>query len=187
MNKVLSLSIVCLLALGTSAFAADKSGDDKSGLQPGERPGAYQVLDATGPSEGKKLCYRCQYGAKPVVNIFTRKLDDSVAKLVKEIDTKVGENKDKGMRAFVVLLTDDPDAASAQLKKFAKKHGIKNVPLTSFENTSGPGSYKIAKDAGLTIMMWNKMRVKVNHASAKTELSAEKIKEVVADTKKILD
>ncbi len=186
MNKVLSLSIVCLLALGTSAFAAEKS-DEKSGLQPGESPGAFQVLDATGPSEGKKLCYRCKYGAKPVVNIFTRELNDSVAKLIKAIDGKVGDNKEKQMRAFVVLLTDDPDAASEELKKFAKKHGIKNIPLTSFENTAGPGSYKIAKNAGLTIMMWNKMRVKVNHTSVKAELSAEKIKEVVADTKKILD
>ena len=30
----------------------------KSGLQPGENAGAYNVLDLTGPNKGKKLCYR---------------------------------------------------------------------------------------------------------------------------------
>lgn len=30
----------------------------KSGLQPGAKAGAFNVLDCTGPNKGKKLCYR---------------------------------------------------------------------------------------------------------------------------------
>ncbi len=30
----------------------------KSGLQPGEPAGAFNVLDVTGPNQGKSLCYR---------------------------------------------------------------------------------------------------------------------------------
>ena len=37
------------------AFAAEKV---KSGPQPGDSAGAFNVLDVTGPNKGKKLCYR---------------------------------------------------------------------------------------------------------------------------------
>jgi len=30
----------------------------KSGLQPGDRAGAFNVKDITGPNKGKSLCYR---------------------------------------------------------------------------------------------------------------------------------
>ncbi len=36
------------------AFAADSF---KSGLQPGERPTPFQVIDVTGPNRGRALCY----------------------------------------------------------------------------------------------------------------------------------
>jgi len=186
MKNVLTLT-ACLLMACAVTTAAEKDSEVKSGLQVGERPPAYQVLDATGPNEGKKLCYRCQYGPKPVVNIFTRELNDSVASLVKGIDDQVAKNSDKKMCAFVVLLTDTPDEDAGKLKAFAKKHGIKNTPLTTFENTAGPGNYKIAKDAAVTVMMWNKQRVRVNHAFPKAELPDTTVKAVVSDTKSIVN
>jgi len=45
---------VLLAALGSVGAAAKL----KSGLQPGDKAGAYNVLDCTGPYKGKKLCYR---------------------------------------------------------------------------------------------------------------------------------
>ena len=42
----------------------------ESGLKVGDAPPPYNVKDVTGPSAGKSLCYRCQYGQRPVVNIF---------------------------------------------------------------------------------------------------------------------
>ena len=92
-----------LMALVGVAIAADV----KSGLDLGEKTTPFNVKDITGPNKGKSLCYRCQYGAKPVAVVFTREINDEVASLVKEIDTTVGANKDKSMCAFVVLLTDD--------------------------------------------------------------------------------
>jgi hypothetical protein len=185
MKKTLALTICLLLAANVSL--AEEKKEVKSGLQPGESPPAYNVLDATGPSEGKKLCYRCQYGPKPVVNIFTRELNESVAALVKGIDGQVAQNSEKKMCAFVVLLTDKPEEDTKALKEFAKKHGIKNTPLTTYENTQGPGNYKIAKDAAVTVMMWNKQRVRVNHAFADAKLPEESVKSVVSDTKNILN
>ena len=121
-----------------------------------------------------------------MVNIFAREITDDLASLVKQVDEVVGKNADKKMAAFLVLLAEDADAAAAKLEEMAKKHGIKNVPLTIFDGDAGPGSYKIAKDAELTVMMWLKRDVKVNHALKKGKLDAQTTKKIVADTETIL-
>jgi hypothetical protein len=182
MKTIFSVAL-CLTLLGSIAIA----GDTKSGLAPGDRAGAFSVEDVTGPKAGKTLCYRCSYGAKPVVTIFTRELNDSVAALIKAVDTTVGANSGKDMRAFVVLLTDDPKAGKTKLAAFAKKHSItQKVPLTTFKDNKGPGSYKIAKGAELTVLMWKNQRVEVNHAFKKANVDAATVKKVVAEASKIL-
>jgi len=53
--RTLLVSTGVLLAGLAGAGGAAKV---KSGLQPGEKAGAFQVLDSTGPNQGKTLCYR---------------------------------------------------------------------------------------------------------------------------------
>jgi len=91
------------------------------------------------------------------------------------------------MAGFVVLLTEDPDAAESELKAFAEKHGIKNVPLTIFDGSAGPESYKIAKEADLTVNLWVGQKSKANYAFAKGKLDKDGIKTIIADTSKILN
>lgn len=121
-----------------------------------------------------------------MVNIFTRSLSDNLASLVKEVDTFVAKNDDQQAAAFVVLLSNDPDGDEAKLKEFAKKHDIKNVPLTIFDGAAGPPNYKVAKDSDVTVVMWKRLEVKANHAFGKGELTEESVKEVLEDTSKIL-
>jgi len=121
------------------------------------------------------------------VNVFTRSLTDELASLVKQIDAQVAKNSSKRMKGFVVLLTDDADAAEGQLKAFAKKHGIKNMPLTIFDGIAGPPNYQIAKDAEVTVNMWVRRTAKVNHAFAKGQLNKKQIAKMVADSSKILN
>ena len=91
------------------------------------------------------------------------------------------------MAGFVVLLTEDPDAAESELKAFAAKHGIKNVPLTIYDGSSGPENYKIAKEADVTVNLWVGQKAKANHAFKKGELDKEAIEAIIADTSKILN
>ena len=121
------------------------------------------------------------------MNIFAREVSDNLASLVKQVDEQIAKNEDKKMAAFVVLLTEDPDAAAPKLEELAKKHQIENVPLTIFDGESGPESYKIAEDADVTVLMWKGQKVKANHAFRQGELDAQKIETVVADTSKILE
>ena len=46
-----------VLVITLSVMAEEKTAL-KSGLQPGDKAGAFHVLDSTGPAKGKKLCYR---------------------------------------------------------------------------------------------------------------------------------
>jgi hypothetical protein len=175
-----------LAVIGLATISSGRAAEGvKSGLKPGDAPAAFTVQDCTGPAAGTSLCYRCRYGGAPVVAVFTRKLDDSVATLVKQVDEKVADNKK--MKAFVVFLTDDPDKAEPKLKALAEKNHIKNVPLTIFDGLIGPPDYKLSDKAEVTVLMWNKSEVKVNHALAQGKLDQKSIESIVSDTSKILN
>lgn len=175
------LALMGLLALVGVAIAAEDS------LSLGDRVPAFNVRDITGPNKGKTLCYRCQYGDRPVVTIFTREVNDQVISLVKKVDTQVGDNKDKKMASFLVVLTDNADETEAKLAEIAKKEGIKNIPLTLMEGDAGPKGYGIQKDAETTVMMWVDSELKVNEAYGKGKFDKKAVDTVAGETKKILD
>lgn len=185
--KNLLVASLALLVAGTVTYAAAPVKSVKSGLQVGDRTPAFNVNDATGPHAGKTLCYRCKFGGRPVVNIFAREMTPEVSELIAQIDKKVGANRSQRMAAFVVHLTDDVDSSAKTLQKVAKSKHLENTPLTNYEGTSGPASYKIAKNAEVTVMMWVNGVVKVNHAFSTGKLSKESIQSIVSDTSAILN
>src|SRR4051794_15550748 len=87
MNRYVIPAVALFVTAGVAIAAEVKSGLDK-----GESPQAFNVKDITGPNKGTSLCYRCQYGAKPVTVVFTREVNDEVAGLVQQLDEKVGAN-----------------------------------------------------------------------------------------------
>ena len=121
-----------------------------------------------------------------MVAIFTRTITDNLASLVKQVDTAVGKNKASRLKAFVVVLSDDPDADEPKLKALAKKHGIKNVPLTIFDGISGPPPYKISQGAETTVLMWKKGKLASNKGFEKGKLSKAALKTVAGDTAVLL-
>ena len=122
-----------------------------------------------------------------MVNVFAREVNEELATLIKQVDEVVGKNDDKKMAAFVVVLAEDADRIAPQLEAMAKKNGIKNVPLTIFDGESGPGEYKSAENADVTVMMWNKSEVKANVALSKGQLDKKAIDSIIANTDKILN
>ena len=122
-----------------------------------------------------------------MVNVFAREITDNLTSLVKQIDEKIGANTDKKMAGFVVLLTDDPDAAETRLKELAEKKKIEKTPLTLYDGIAGPADYKIAEKADVTVMMWVGGTVKVNYVFEKGKLDKAAVDRIVKDTAKILD
>lgn len=175
----------CAALAAALAFSVAVAEELKSGLAVGEAPGAFNVNDVTGPNKGTSLCYRCQYGARPVVAVFARDVNDELAKVIKDVDGLVEKNKSKDMKAFVVVLSEDAEKLAPKLEAMAKKNGIKNVPLTTFDGAAGPEDYKISQDADVTVLMWNKSEVKSNIALANGKLDAAAAKKIIAEAEKL--
>ena len=121
-----------------------------------------------------------------MVTVFTRKITDDLASLVKEIDNTVNKNSSQNMKAFVVYLGDDPAAAEKKLQAMAKEHKITKTPLTVFQTEEGPPNYRISRDADVTVLMWSSRNVKANVAFGKKTLTKADIQKVVKSTAKIL-
>jgi hypothetical protein len=118
-----------------------------------------------------------------VVCVFARKTSEPLASLVKQIDQKIGEND--RLKSFVVIIPPKGIKPVEELKKLAADAGIRHVPLTIGESPDGPPDYEVAKDADITVLMWNQHRVKVNHAY-KGELTDKDRSTIVADIPKLL-
>jgi hypothetical protein len=110
--------------------------------------------------------------------IFAREVTGPLTSLVKKIDAATVNNKSKRMGSFVVFLNDDEKLAD-QLKTVADKEGLKKCILT-IDNPAGPNGYKVAKDADVTVVLYNNRKVKANFAFRKGELNEAAVAKIVA-------
>jgi nucleotide-binding universal stress UspA family protein len=199
MKAFLGALFVCLLAIVAGCDEQpDSVKEPKAAKIPMEPPDSHRlwtgfsVRDVTGPAKGTNLCYYCLYGARPVVAIFTRELNDNVRDLVKQIDVRVGEKQDEKLAAFVVVLTEDETEDEEEdfmprIRALAKDAGITNTPITILQEPSPPPAYEIADDAEVTVMMWVEKQVKFRRSFASDELDKIAIDNLVAETNKIIE
>jgi hypothetical protein len=123
-------------------------------------------------------------GNNPVAMIFAREVSDPLTSLVKKIDAATATNSKCSMGSFVVFLSDT-EGLKADLKKLATKESLKHTVL-AIDNPAGPSGYNVAKDADVTVVLYNKREVKSNYAFRKGELNAAAVDRIVADVPKIL-
>jgi hypothetical protein len=145
----LGLFIAAASMLAVSAFAAVESG-----LKPGVVPGAFQVVDVTGPNKGKQLCYRCQYGAAPVVAVFVNGDATKSAKLVADVQKMVDSHKTKGLKSFVVFMSGPESKDAIQKIAAEKKTTIPLVFLPKGTKEEDIAAYNISPSAKNTVLIW---------------------------------
>jgi hypothetical protein len=108
-----------------------------------------------------------------VVIIFTQKVDDNLASLVKAVD-EVQKNNDK-LGTFVAGVSG---VAEADLEKLQNTHKL-TTPLTVAKDKDGPPKYTLNKEAAVTVVVYKKGGgVHKNFAFKDTKAAAEKAKEV---------
>ncbi len=151
----------------------------RSGLQPGQRPGPYAAVISTGPERGKAHCYLCETGDRPAVVAFARSLSDPLRKLCQQLDQAVAEHKKAELRAWVTFLSNDQPSLDPSVVQWGKKHALRRVPLGVFEDVGGPPSYRLARDAEVTVLLFVKQKVVANFAFREGELTNEKVAEVM--------
>jgi hypothetical protein len=186
--KRLIVWAVAVLAVTGAAFAVEKSG-----LQEGQSIPPFDVCKVGGAADdgvsvGKELCYRCKYGSRPMVMVFTRKTsDEKLASLVQQLDSAVKKNSDAQLRAFVNVMGDSKDAAEASAKDLLTKAAPTNVPVVvPVEFKNGPDNYGINPDAELTIIVASGGKVTANHTFEKGLSCESCIESVLSDVTKLV-
>ena len=118
-----------------------------------------------------------------MICVFTRRITDELASLVRQIDIIMENGEIQKLAAFVVLLAEDVNSAEEELRSLAKNHKITRVPLTVFNGTDGPPNYAITEQAEVTVLKWGgeKKLVRVNHAFGSGQLNETLIAKVVSD------
>jgi hypothetical protein len=180
---------ITALALLAAVQVARADEELKSGPQPGDRIGAFDVVKCAGAADdgvgvGDKLCYRCRYGTKPMVMVFTRKSGDGLAPLVKELDSAVASHSDKQLKAFVNIVGENREAAEAAAKQFGEKNKFANVPIVvPEESENGPDNYGINPKAEVTIIVATGGKVTASHGFSGIPDSAQ-IQEILGDVSK---
>jgi hypothetical protein len=117
--------------------------------------------------------------------IFAREINAPLTSLVKKIDAATGSNSKAKMGSFVVFLGAGDDLQK-EVKELAEKEGIKNTILTTMSTPAGPEKYKVAKDADVTVVLYNKRAIKANYAFEKGKLTDADVEKIVKDISKIL-
>ena len=187
MKAILTLALA--IALASAAVVAAEL---KSGLQPGDLVPAFDVEKCGGAvNDGKEVgdnfCYRCMLGNKPVVMVFSRKADKSLASLVKELDKTVAKNADQKLSSFVNLIGPNASELKSTAKEFAAANQVENVALVvPQDNENGPAEFKISPTAETTVTIYRNGKVAASHAVGPGGLDAKEIQSIIADTGKIL-
>ena len=89
------------------------------------------------------------------------------------------------MRSWVTFLADDQTTMDPQVVKWAQKHAI-TIPCAVFEDTVGPPTYLLAKEADVTVLLSVKQKVVANFAFRAGELNDAAIAEIVQAIPKIV-
>lgn len=168
--------LAVLLGLSVSTVLA---GPCVSGLTPGQKPGPYSSIVSVGKERGQSHCFICETEDRPAVVVFARTLDEPLGKLTRGLDKALVDHKASNLRAWVTLLNADQTTFDPQVVAWARKEALRGVPLSVFEDTDGPPSYKLSRDAEVTVLVFVKQKVVVNFAFRAGELTDQHIADVL--------
>jgi len=157
-----------------------------SGLKVGQRPGPYSFIVSTGSERGQSTCYVCETAERPAVIVFARALSTPLGKLISKLDKEMSDHKKADLRGWVTFLSNDQLTLDPQVTEWAKKYAIRHMPLGVFESENGPPSYRLSRDAEVTVLLFVKHKVVANFALRSGELNDEKMAEIVKSLPKIL-
>ena len=173
------MRIAIAALLTCSALSAAAQAPCVSGPRAGQRPGPYSQVMCTGEQRGKSHCYICETADRPVVIIFARGLSAPLGKLVAGLDRALVQYKKNDLRGWVTLLHEDQSKIDPEVRKWAKKHAVKTVPIGVFEDSDGPPSYRLHRDADVTVLLAVKQKVVANFAFRAGDLKDAQITEVL--------
>ena len=158
----------------------------KSGLQPDQRPGPYSALVCVGKERGTQHCYICEAENRPIIIVFARSASEPLGKLAKKFDKAVAEHKASELRVWFTFLSSDQAKMDPVIVQWAKTYALKAVPCAVFEDTVGPPTYLLNKEADVTVLLSVNRKVIANFAYRVDELDDDAIAEIVKTVPKLM-
>jgi hypothetical protein len=181
MVRLLAVGTVLGWALSGVAVAEENTGR----LKAGDYLGAFTVTKVAGCEQdgvqhGQSLCYRCKFGARPQVLVFSRSANAEVAELAKYLQQQMAANEAIQMRGLISMLGSDREQLSEAAKKLAAEHDLTLPIALAADLEKGPSSYKIDPDAEVTIVLANDSAVIRSLSFAPGQLDIEAVKAAIA-------
>lgn len=175
---------LCLFAFSlTLVFGGEPDMQLLSGRAVGERVPQFFVRAVTGPLMNKSVCYVCRNGDRPVVMVFLRDLVSGTPEFLKQLDRCVDQHRAVGLRGFCVLLSENQRSATSQLQTLAFDNQL-SLPLTiASSQLEAPASQNLHPEAAVTVVLYQDQTVLATHAFRETELTSERIAELMTGIK----
>jgi hypothetical protein len=193
MRRRVLILLTLALGLALAAGYCPAADEDKTGTEPGNLlPGPFHPYNVTGERKGKLHCLVCEYGLKPVVLIFTREAptaEGPVTKLAQALDEAIATDQTNTLRSFVVYVTDDKDVAELEktLGEWAGAAKLKSVAVAFDNDPDDLKAYDLDKDAAVTVLVYEKLRMVKQFPSGKEKLGENDIKAIVAAAKGLVE
>jgi len=177
MDRRKFIAALGLIALRNSdADAADPVLESKpllSGPAVGKEVPSFFVRAITGPQMNRSVCFVCRNGDRPVLMILLRRLESGSSVVLKAVDELIDRRRADGLRAFGVMLSDEPGKVSPHLQTVSFDQQL-NMPLgVGPEALADRDSLCLDPAASLTLVAYRDRKVVWTSALRSTELRDE--------------
>lgn len=187
-RSLFALAMLLLLANVQPSHGEElsESAAAKDGCDPGALVPAFYVREITGRRPNLATCLVCRFGARPVILMSVRHLDDQVTELITQVDRIVDDQRGQGLRGFAMFLTDDTRSLQPRLTTMARQQEL-FLPLAIPVESGGPATLKLPEDEALTVVMYHDRTIHRTLHFKSDELTDNAIAEIARLTKSFVD
>lgn len=164
----------------------------RSGPLAGKEVPSFFVRAITGPQMNRSVCFVCRNGDRPVVMVVLRRLEAGTPALLKAVDELIDRRRADGLRAFGVMLSDEPSKVAPHLQTISFDEKL-NMPLSVGPETLGErDSLCVDPLASATIVVYRQRKVLWTAALRSAELRDEAVRtrrtqEIVEQAERLLN
>lgn len=142
----------------------------------GKEVPSFFVRAITGPQMNRSVCFVCRNGDRPVVMILLRRLENGTAAVLKSLDDVVDRNRADGLRAFGVMLSDEPGQVAPHLQTVSFDEKL-NMPLgVGAEALGDRENLAVDAQASVTVIGYSQKKVIWSAALRSAEVRDEAVR-----------
>ncbi len=191
MNRRNRQLVAAALIASVSAYGFGNEKPFRSGPEAGKEVPSFFVRAVTGPQANRSVCFVCRNGDRPVVMIVLRRLDSGTSQLLKSVDEVVDRRRADGLRAFAVMLSDEPSQVSPHLQTISFDEKL-SLPLgVGSETLADREILAVDQSASITLVGYRDRKVIWTEALRSADLRDEetrsrRLKQIISRTESLV-